>query len=376
MGSVCLLDATHLGSCSLEVDRRCESGGHGCPTGLLCVGDRCANTCTTDHDCPSDGLCRVADTTGQHFCFAPGRDDAGVPNDGSVPVDANVPPDAGPVSRTYVIGRFLSGDDLPGGQAYGFDLDMMVGGAAGLPCTGAIDFTSPISGNTGIDNQYGTIVPTFDAMLGTDGYDGRMRDRILSGDYLMVLQVDGIDSFLDDPSVMVRVVRAQGTGTGGGVTAGADCVAHVSSETCRADATNACSWRSATSECLGLQAGQSLASSATLGTFAGAIRNSRLEFQTTLPLDTPFVSVAVPTMPVRNARFAAHISSATLSEGEIGGTVLLDDLVAGGMSILSGFDRSTAESFVQPDLGPDATGAHCANISAGLRFDAITATLR
>jgi hypothetical protein len=98
-GAVCLLDASHAGSCSLDIDTRCESGGHTCPTGLVCVGDRCANTCTTNADCPSDGVCRMAATTGVLFCFAPGRDmvDAGSPIDAGTPVDAG-PPRSGTVA--------------------------------------------------------------------------------------------------------------------------------------------------------------------------------------------------------------------------------------------------------------------------------------
>jgi hypothetical protein len=78
IGARCLLDQADQGSCSVDVDDRCESGGQACPTGLICVGDQCANSCEGDTDCPADGLCRVADTTDVRFCFAPDRGDAGV----------------------------------------------------------------------------------------------------------------------------------------------------------------------------------------------------------------------------------------------------------------------------------------------------------
>jgi hypothetical protein len=108
IASRCLLDDTGLGSCSLDVDERCESGGHECPTGLICVGDRCANSCASDADCPADGVCRDAETTGVRFCFAPDREDGGTPldaggdagSDGAVgqldAADAGSGDDAGP----------------------------------------------------------------------------------------------------------------------------------------------------------------------------------------------------------------------------------------------------------------------------------------
>src|SRR5438105_4158456 len=52
-----------------------------CVTFLVCVGDRCVNTCTTTLDCPGDGTCLDAPGTGLSFCFAPGRDDAGTGDD-------------------------------------------------------------------------------------------------------------------------------------------------------------------------------------------------------------------------------------------------------------------------------------------------------
>src|SRR6476659_8027232 len=67
-GARCLL-AGGLGSCSLDRDERCESGGHTCASGLMCLGDRCVNTCTSMADCPPDAICQPAVGTGVSFCF-------------------------------------------------------------------------------------------------------------------------------------------------------------------------------------------------------------------------------------------------------------------------------------------------------------------
>lgn len=93
VGARCLL-AGGLGSCSLDADERCESGGHACPSGLMCLGDRCVNTCTRAGDCPPDATCSPAVGAGVSFCFATGRDDAGPGDDAGGPIDAGPNVDA------------------------------------------------------------------------------------------------------------------------------------------------------------------------------------------------------------------------------------------------------------------------------------------
>jgi alpha-tubulin suppressor-like RCC1 family protein len=90
-GARCLLDQAGLGACSLINDERCGSGGTECPTGLTCLNDHCVNTCMTTGECPPDGECREAPAAGVSFCFAPDREDGGMPVDAEI--DAS--PDAG-----------------------------------------------------------------------------------------------------------------------------------------------------------------------------------------------------------------------------------------------------------------------------------------
>ena len=82
LGARCLLSGG-VGSCSLDVDERCESAGHACPVGLTCLGDHCVNTCTRASDCPRNAMCLPALGTSTSFCFAPGLDDAGTVADAS-----------------------------------------------------------------------------------------------------------------------------------------------------------------------------------------------------------------------------------------------------------------------------------------------------
>jgi hypothetical protein len=143
----CLLDPSHLGSCSLDTDERCASGGHMCPAALICVGDQCASTCRTDADCPSDGVCRDAATTGQRFCFAPDRQDGGPPVDAASRIDTGSQDDAGMVALTDA-GRDAGTD---AGSDAGMDafVALDAGADAGTDAamdTGPIDAARPDAG--------------------------------------------------------------------------------------------------------------------------------------------------------------------------------------------------------------------------------------
>lgn len=94
-GARCFVGASGVGACSLDVDERCGAAGNACPTGLLCLGGRCVETCTSPADCPADGECRA--TSGIGFCYAPPRDDAGVAQDAADDSAVVLPgQDAGP----------------------------------------------------------------------------------------------------------------------------------------------------------------------------------------------------------------------------------------------------------------------------------------
>lgn len=99
--SRCLLDTNGLGSCSLSTDDRCESGGHTCPGGLVCLVDSCVNTCTTSADCPTDGVCQAVSAS-VSFCFSPDRP-LPATDSGPVPHDAWIAQqDGGPVNDAWV----------------------------------------------------------------------------------------------------------------------------------------------------------------------------------------------------------------------------------------------------------------------------------
>ena len=89
-GASCLLDADGVGTCSLDVDLGCTTGvGRACASGLVCVGDRCAQTCSATMGCATGSVC--ATSGGVSFCASPLLD-GGVSDGGAIvaPCDALV----------------------------------------------------------------------------------------------------------------------------------------------------------------------------------------------------------------------------------------------------------------------------------------------
>jgi hypothetical protein len=103
-GRACLLDVGGFGVCSVETDVGCESGGHACPTGLVCAADRCAQICSPTMGCATGSVC--TSTGGTSFCVSMSAIDGGGADVGtpSSPCDRLVDlsdVDAGPLPIVY-----------------------------------------------------------------------------------------------------------------------------------------------------------------------------------------------------------------------------------------------------------------------------------
>jgi hypothetical protein len=350
--------------------------------------------------------------------------------------------DTGPVmtdggaaqTRTYVIGM-IDTDTDDTSQAYGFDLDsMMDGGATASGCTSAPDFTSPITGDTAVDNQLVNALSILGSMLGADGPNGAIRDQIEAGKILLMLEVSDINSFDNDSAVMVHAVLGQVQPQGPGCSAHTDmsscmgdsanmceftaaacsgmtgCDAHTDMASCAADTAhactfaaarcattarpmasaacaahdmgscetdvnNACNWSVANSACTGIASGQTFALLTDLGTVPGTIVNHRLEAITTmLPLHLEAGGRSID-LTLRTVHFGGRIAADNITGGEFGAQVLVTDIIMLGTQLGFPIDMALIESVVMPDLMPDATGAHCGAISAGMAFTGISATL-
>lgn len=356
---------------------------------------------------------------------------------GGTPPAGDAGSDTGPaMTRTYVLGLIDTDTDDPA-QAYGFNLDGMMDGGAMTGCTAAMDFTSPVTGDTAVDNQLVNALSLLGSMLGPDGPNGAIRDQIEGGKILLMLEVGDINSFTSDSAVTVHAVLGQVQPEGPACVAHADqascegdmtnmcaftagscsgtmmtaCQAHTDMASCAADTTNgcsyaaarcattvtpdastvcaghadqtscdgdvmaACSWSMANNNCSGIAAGQTFALLTDLGTVPGTITAGRLEAITAmLPLHLEAGGRAID-LTLRTVHFGGRITADNITGGEFGAQVLVDDIIMLGTTLGFPIDRSLIESVVMPDLMPDATGAHCDAISAGMAYTAISATL-
>lgn len=314
--------------------------------------------------------------------------------------------DAGPgETRTYIIGAIDTEADGPSDtpdNAYGFDLDMMNGGPA-TSCTGEPDFTSSITGTTGVDNQLAGLATTLDGVLGGDGTNGAVRDQILAGKVLLILQVSDINSYTNDDSVMVHAILGQVvsatctahadqtsceadttcawvTGTAGSSCAGIPavgtaCDAHTDQASCESDQTNACNWGIVSMACQGITAGQTFTTLMDLGSpVSGSITGGELSATTpVLPLMFTASGNTV-TLTLHSVQFGGRITADTIVNGQFGARISVQELMDTAASL--GFGTVDITGFVHPDLDEDpADPSTCMSISAGMRYAALAATL-
>ncbi len=254
---------------------------------------------------------------------------------------------APPVSRTYVVSTIDTGEDgTDPTMAFGFDLDMMIDGAVGLPCTAAPDFTSAVTGDPGVDNQLSTVLPTLGMML-ANGVNGAIQEQIQGGTLLLMFEVGDINSFTNDSSVTVHILL-------GMVPAGATIMTSGT----------------------GLVADQTFTTMMDIATVTGSITAGRLSaMTTTLPLSFAVMGSNI-TLTLRNVVIGGRISDGGgFAGGEFGAIVAVTDVVTLAAMFIAGVDLATVEALAMPDIMPDATGDHCASISAGLGFETVSATL-
>jgi hypothetical protein len=95
-GERCFLDPDGTGSCSIESENGCASmpAADVCTCDLSCHEDVCVAPCTTQVDCPIDGVCRATLGGVATFCFATAGPDAGIVRDDAWIGDAGAANDA------------------------------------------------------------------------------------------------------------------------------------------------------------------------------------------------------------------------------------------------------------------------------------------
>lgn len=263
-------------------------------------------------------------------------------------------------TRTYVISA-LTVPDGSDGNAAGFNLDGLNSGDVyeGDTCAEQqIDYGSTTDPDqVGVDNSLIEVLGAVGAAVGDFDVNESLREQITSGSLLLLLEVSGIDSFRYDDAVSVQIrLGAVPAGATLGVTGGV------------------------------LDAGQAYDVAMELGAavngdiYDGRVRVTAQMLNINITLDGMSLELRISSPQIR-----FDISETGLTNGQIGGTVTLDDLIEAAQEIEAvqefcgtdpecGTVRELLGGFA--DITPSADDPEtCEALSVGIAFDGTTATI-
>lgn len=283
-----------------------------------------------------------------------GDDDGATPTDGgSTPTDGGMAE-----SRVYVLNTLDVGQADPAGDPNivpGFDLDMHNTTTMSDPMgCGFVDFTSGAPDNVmGVDNQLGPILA---GIAGSVDVPGAIRDNINDGTVLIIVEVTGINSFMNDDSITLNLYRGLLPPGVAMPMLGADMLLSpgqtfdVDTRSFMADGTTPL-----------VRAG-------------GRIVNGRLQAG---PTDF-MLNVDVMSMPlslnIRNSQIRFNITASSgINTGILGGALRVSEVVS-AVAVFAPDLRMTIETILagQADLEPDGMGV-CQAVSLGLIFAGVPA---
>lgn len=271
----------------------------------------------------------------------PGSPDAGP--DATRPPPPPPPP---PGTNTYVIAQLRAPAADFGGTTVGANLDGMDSGMG----SGALDatceelqadFVSRYDGTRGVDNAYGTLVPTLDGLLGETTVDEELRAAIESGELLLLMQLIG--------TPVNQVIIELGAASGG----------------LRTEADGS------------LSPNQSFFAIETIGVGMASQSGDRV----TVALGTlraPLVPSLLPVLPfgeLDRAEMRFDVTSTGLTNGELAGAIDVETWVLALGGIMPGIEdtiRSVLQSVA--DISPSVSEPQvCDQLSLGLDFRAVPA---
>jgi hypothetical protein len=268
------------------------------------------------------------------------------------------------VTHTYVLHRMAVPEATTGAapQAAGFNLDGLDSGDGSISSSANCEEYNPDyaslrdPGHIGVDNALQSLVPTIESLLDsatcpggtTDGcLDATIAEQIASGTLLLLVEITGLDSYAYDTEVDVTIYLGAVPGGGLPLLDGSGLIAP----------------------------GQTFDTVSTLATSARAdIFDGRLQVRwatLTLPMDPGLL------LPSRLERveMRANVTADALAFGQMGGTAPIDDFVARAEAIMPGIGptvRSVMEAI--SDVTVTSDPVVCADVSAGLTFEAVAAT--
>lgn len=269
------------------------------------------------------------------------------PRDVPMRTDAPLALPDGPLGGTryaYVMSTADIPAVTPADEAVGFDLDGILSDGTGRGCTEAVDFRSPITGSLGVDNQVAAnLVPLIASMV-PEGLAASIEAQIANGTSLLVLEMTGADSLIDDPLVAVHVFY-------GRLPAGGPPLLDVDGR---------------------IAPGQTFLVEEDLGTAPGEIVGGRL-LTTIARLPLRFTFGGSPLIiTIGDVRFEGTVGPTSIFSAEAGGGLTVANVVelfdAAGVTL----GESAVRSLARPDLDEDASSV-CNTISAGLTIEAVEA---
>jgi hypothetical protein len=230
----------------------------------------------------------------------------------------------------------------------GFDLDGVISDGRERESCGHADATAP-DGTPGVDNQLASLVPLF-TLAGLGAAEDLIQDAVTNGGLLLLFQLDGVDSWRDDPEVTLTLRAGAGVpllGTDGLLLAGQTFGLHPESPETVAG--------------------------------AAAIRDGVLEagpFDLQIPVEVFGLSYK---LLLSESRVRARLTEdGGLADGLLGGAVAYEDLLEVGRlaarddgSVLPAIEAVFGQAL---DLRPDADG-RCSHVSGAFRFSAVSAFL-
>lgn len=345
VGTAAMLSAlTACGTGNSECNCTGNVGESETAVDMLCGASRCIDavryTCVSHDRVTAGEACTPAlpDAGIESIDASPAAADGSVPSDGSL-VDGSLV-DGGPgVTVAYVISTM----DMPapvGDVAVGFDLDAMVSLGGTKACEDILDYESSLNG-PGVDNQLGVISPLIDDAL-DGGLAGRFEAQIAAGTHLLIIELEGVNDFDSDGSVMVHLFQAAAVGP----------ISLVGER---------------------IAPGQSFTVVAEIGTVPGRISDGVLVSDT---LDLPLsldIDGSIVDLRIDDAVVTGMVTPDQLTNGEIGGALPVDRVVAALRAMgFAEVDRAIVEALTPPDLRTSAA-VTCDVISVGISYAAVQA---
>jgi hypothetical protein len=140
---------------------------------------------------------------------------------GCKPEEVNADPEAPAADPTVALLSVIGFEPIVDGMSRGFNLDDAVTASVSDPGCGRADLVAP-DGTPGVDNAFGALLPLITS-LGGEALQSLVQNAVLSGELLLLFELDDLEGTPTDSCTSGRVVRGLGQpflGTDGAILPG------------------------------------------------------------------------------------------------------------------------------------------------------------